>query len=103
MYRHLTNQTRPADGPAGQSVSQSRLAIPTPNGSEPALADDVLEGAAAIATFIWGSPDARRKVYHLAKTSRLPVFRYGSRLCMRKSKLEEWINRQENRFEPDGR
>lgn len=59
------------------------------------LHDDLLEGAEAIAAFLYGSASKRRKVYHLASTSRLPVFRLGSVLCARKSKILEWIAGQE--------
>jgi hypothetical protein len=47
------------------------------------LADDLLRGADEIAAFIFGTKFARRRVYYLAETSRLPVFRLGSVLCAR--------------------
>ncbi|MDN3277440.1 hypothetical protein QWJ07_24455 [Frankia sp. RB7] len=40
---------------------------------------------------------ARRKVYHLVETSRLPVFRLGSTLVARKSVLKKFIEDQEKR------
>lgn len=67
------------------------------------LADDILEGADAIADFLFRvtSDDQRgrnrRKVYHLAESSRLPIFRLGSLLCARKSKLLDFIAAQENK------
>ena len=61
------------------------------------FAPDLLRGGAAIAEFLFDDPQQRRKVYHLAKTSRLPVFRLGSLLCARKSTLLEWVARQERR------
>jgi hypothetical protein len=61
------------------------------------LADDMLRGADAIAEFVYGDPGQRRKVYHLAETSRLPIFRLGSVLCARKSVLLQWIGEQEER------
>ena len=61
------------------------------------LADDVLHGAAEIAEFLYGDRQQRRKVYHLAETSRLPVFRYGARLKARRSTLLSWIADQERR------
>jgi hypothetical protein len=61
------------------------------------LAEDLLRGAAQIAGFLFGDPRQRRKVYHLAETSRLPVCRIGSLLCARKSVLLEWIASQEKR------
>ena len=70
------------------------------------LADDILEGAEAIAEFLFrGTSDRqrarnRRKVYYLAETSKLPFFRLGSILCVRKSKLLDFIAAQENRVVP---
>jgi predicted kinase len=61
------------------------------------LAPDLLRGASEIADFIFGDPNQRRKIYHLAETSRLPVFRLGSVLCARRSILIEWITSQEHR------
>ena len=60
------------------------------------LNDDLLEGAAQIAEFLYGNGRKhRRKIYHLAQTSRLPVFRLGTMLCARRSTLEDWISKQE--------
>jgi hypothetical protein len=59
------------------------------------MKDDLLEGAAEIAGFLYGNCGHRRKIYHLAQTSRFPVFRLGTRLCARRSTLEEWITKQE--------
>lgn len=67
------------------------------------LAEDILKGAEAIAEFLFHGASEhqrgrnRRKVYHLAESSRLPVFRLGSMLCARKSKLLDFIAAQENR------
>jgi hypothetical protein len=61
------------------------------------LADDMLRGGDAIAEFIFGERESRRKVYYLAESSRLPVFRLGSVLCARKSVLLQWISGQESR------
>ena len=67
------------------------------------LPEDILKGAEAIAEFLFrGCSDHQRgrnqrKVYHLAQSSRLPVFRLGSILCARKSKLLDFIAAQENR------
>lgn len=75
-----------------------------PQKAQADLADDILEGADAIAEFLFrGTSDDqrgrnRRKVYHLAQSSRLPLFRLGSMLCARKSKLLEFIAAQENRM-----
>jgi hypothetical protein len=61
------------------------------------LANDLLRGADQIADVLFGQPGQRRKVYHLAETSRLPVFRLGSKLCARRSVLMAWIASQEKR------
>jgi hypothetical protein len=61
------------------------------------LANDILEGADAIAEFLFGSREARRKVYYLAECSKLPIFRLGSVLCARRSVLLGFISRQERR------
>jgi hypothetical protein len=61
------------------------------------LGDDLLQGANQIAHFLFGDPARRRRVYHLAENSRLPVFRIGALLCGRKSSLLAWIAEQERR------
>lgn len=61
------------------------------------LADDILEGADAIAEFLFGSNSYRRKVYYLAECSKLPIFRLGSACCARKSVLLDFIVGQEER------
>lgn len=61
------------------------------------LAPDLLRGADRIAEFLFGDAKERRKVYHLAETSRLPVFRLGAMLCARRSVLMNWIATQEQR------
>jgi hypothetical protein len=68
--------------------------------SENELAEDILEGADAIAEFLFGSRSNRRKVYYLAECSKLPIFRLGSVLCARKSVLLEFIAGQEERVRP---
>jgi len=61
------------------------------------LAGDLLRGAKTIADFLYGDATKRRKIYHLAETSRLPIFRLGSVLCARRSVLLKWIAEQEQR------
>ncbi len=61
------------------------------------LSTDLLRGADKIAEFLFGTDTERRKVYHLASTSRLPVFKLGSVLCARRSVLLDWIACQERR------
>lgn len=63
--------------------------------SEPALADDMLEGARAIAEFIYGTGANPRKAYRAIEVGRLPIFRIWNRLCARKSAILDWIKRQE--------
>jgi len=63
--------------------------------SEPnELFDDILEGADAIAEFMFGNRNKRRRVYHLI--DRLPVFRLGNTICARKSSLISMIRDQES-------
>lgn len=66
------------------------------------IADDLLEGAGAIAKFLYGkdSSSLRRKVYYFAseaKGSRLPVFHLSNTICARRSTLLDWIANQERR------
>lgn len=53
----------------------------------PALADDLLVGAAAISQFLFGTVNQRRRVYWLAETGHLPVFRFGTTICARRSSI----------------
>lgn len=59
------------------------------------LSDDLCEGAAEIATFMFGNPGQRRRIYWLAEKQSLPVFRLGQTICARKSTLRDWIAAQE--------
>jgi hypothetical protein len=61
--------------------------------------EPMIEGAAAIAEFIYRSRDARyrRKIYYLAENSKIPIHRLGSRLCLRPSAYKSWIAGQEAR------
>ncbi len=65
--------------------------------TETEFSKDLLRGAHAIAEFIYGDKQYRRKVFHLASTSKLPVFKLGSMICARKSVLLKWIEDQEER------
>jgi len=65
--------------------------------TSPEFSADLLRGADKIAEFLFGHTRERRKVYHLAETSRLPVFRLGAVLCARRSVLLEWVAHQERR------
>ncbi len=64
------------------------------------LSDDLLEGADAIAEFVFGRAAMRRKVYHLAQDKKFPVFKLGSKICARKSTLLQWIEAQERPHSP---
>jgi hypothetical protein len=59
------------------------------------LADDLLQGAAAVSTFIFGDPKQRRRIYWLAENRSLPLFKIGETVCGRRSTLREWISQQE--------
>ncbi len=59
------------------------------------FSEDLLFGAGAIAAFLFGGSRHRRKVYHLAQNGGLPVFKIGSILCARKTRLVAWIEHQE--------
>lgn len=62
------------------------------------MASDILYGAEAIAAYLFGDPAFRRRVYHLVRRKRLPMFRIGANICARKSVLEEWIRIQERKI-----
>lgn len=64
---------------------------------ESEFAKDMLRGADEIAHYLYGDSALRRKVYHLAATSNLPVFKLGSMICARKSILLKWVEDQEGR------
>ena len=72
-------------------------ALIAPPPEDPDLPADILYGAAEIAEFLLTGQNGRRKVYHLVETSRLPVFRIGSKICARRSVLLKWIADQEQR------
>lgn len=67
--------------------------------------NDLLEGAEAIGRYMFPHlvvgedvRAARRRVYYLleAKGARPPMFRVGSIVCARKSRLREWMEAQES-------
>ena len=62
--------------------------------------DDLLKGADKIALFLFGDANQRRRVYHLADGSKLPVFRLGNSVCARKSAVLSWIEAQESQATP---
>jgi hypothetical protein len=59
------------------------------------VSDDVIEGAEAIAKFLFGESASFRRAYTAIKHG-LPHFRIGNRIFVRKSAVTEWIERQEN-------
>lgn len=59
------------------------------------VATDMLEGAEAIALFLWGDKAKKRRVYYLADAKQLPVFRLGDLLHARKSQLRAFIAQKE--------
>jgi hypothetical protein len=70
----------------------------TPQNAPDQLAGDILKGADAIAHFLFGSREYRRKIYYLAERTKIPIFRLGSVLCARKSILMNYILEQESLF-----
>ena len=67
----------------------------------PALSEDLLIGAAAIAAFMFGDEHERRRVYWMAGSGQLPVFRLGSTLCARKSSLLRSVEARERAAVPE--
>ena len=78
-----------------QSLNRASEDAGQDEGAVRPLGPDLLRGADQIADFMFGSPTERRKIYHLADTSNLPVFRLGALLCARRSTLMSWIESQE--------
>ena len=87
-------------GPATVCVEGNMTPMEESSSSENELAEDILEGADAIAEFLFGSRSNRRKVFYLAECSKLPICRLGSVLCARKSVLLDFIAGQEERVRP---
>lgn len=56
------------------------------------LADDLLTGAPEIAAFLGTT---QRRIYHLARNGRIPVFYIATKLHCRRSTLLRWIESQE--------
>ena len=55
------------------------------------LVGDLITGAADIAAFLYGDPKHVRRVYRLAETTSIPVFKVGIQLSARRSRLTEWL------------
>ncbi len=62
---------------------------------EMTIAGDLMRGADEIAEFLFGTKTDRRKIYHLAATSKMPFFKMGSMICARKSVLLKWFTDHE--------
>jgi hypothetical protein len=59
------------------------------------LANDLLFGADAIAEFLFGNREKRRRVYHLNATGQLPLGKMGETLIGRKSTLIKHVAKGE--------
>lgn len=59
------------------------------------MADDLLIGAYEIAEYIYGDPNLRRKIYHLRRARRIPIFVVSSKYWAHKSTLNAWFEEQE--------
>lgn len=59
------------------------------------LSGDLMRGAGEIASFMYGTRRAARKVYYLAEATTAPIFRIGGTVCARRSRLVAWIEAQE--------
>ena len=77
-------------------------AAPIGLGPSISLADDMLNGVAEIALFLYGEADekAKQRIYHLASRKvaagrRLPTWRFGTTICARRTTILKWISAQE--------
>jgi len=72
-----------------------------PSGAnDEALPDDMLVGAQAISTFLYGPDEGMRdtclrRVYHAISKREIPTFRIGGKLHARKSAIRKRIEAQE--------
>ena len=57
---------------------------------------ELLLGARAIGVFLGLEPS---QVWHLARKGHLPVIRIGAKMAVRRSRLVEWLARQEEAAE----
>lgn len=72
--------------------SPAPVALTAPSAAPLQLADDLLQGADSIASYMGLS---RRQAYHLVAAGRIPTFRMGATICARKSTILNWIAQQE--------
>lgn len=63
---------------------------------KPNLGDDLLYGAKAIADYMFGddSKKIQRRVYNYCANKQIPFFKMGSTVCAKKSRIDEWIEKQ---------
>jgi hypothetical protein len=62
----------------------------------PPISQDLVVGADNGASYLFGEPD-RRRFYHLAETSKLPIARLGSMLAIQKSVVRAFLWEQQSR------
>lgn len=60
---------------------------------------DLLVGAEAIATFMFGNAGLARRVYHIWENHHLPAFKVGQTLWARKSAILTWVKAKESEAE----
>jgi hypothetical protein len=94
--RRLSTKEEVRAAAAKTDLSPSKTATVLPDATgPPTLAEDLLYGAAAIAEFMFGNKEERRKVYGLIESGALPVFRLGAILCARKSTIVRDVEARE--------
>jgi hypothetical protein len=104
-YQGAPSPVLPATSTAPIALTAEQT-VPPARGPPASLADDLLEGAEAIATFMYGDPRLVRSVYRLSTEvsteHRAPFFKMGNNtLCARKSTLLAWITAKEKaQFQP---
>ncbi|MEH2576698.1 hypothetical protein V1278_000240 [Bradyrhizobium sp. AZCC 1577] len=74
--------------------SPSRADVTGMSASQPDKLD-LLVGAEAIAMFMFGDPDATRRIYHAWEAHGLPAFKVGQALWARKGALVAWVDAKE--------
>jgi hypothetical protein len=69
------------------------------NDNDPEFSQDMLQGAKAIAMFMYGRCDqkAQRKIFHLVEKTNFPSFKVGSMICARRSVIIAWVRKMEER------
>lgn len=83
--------------PTNETQAEGRPKGDLQGAASDSLAAEYLVTAAEIASFLFGDPSLARRVYHLAATSNLPIYRDSKDgpLRARRSELEQWISNQE--------